>query len=70
MYKTIFSLRRTVAAFAKDTRGAVTVDWVVLTAALVLMVIGVFVIVNEQVLVNAAGGIVVGLGSANDVSIY
>lgn len=34
--------------FAADESGAVTVDWVVLTAAIVAMVLGVFTIITQQ----------------------
>lgn len=43
--------------FRDDERGAVTVDWVVLTAALVGMVIGVFDILQRSVYEDAAAGI-------------
>jgi hypothetical protein len=57
MFKTKFSLRRGAAAFVRDDEGAVTVDWVVLTAAMVVMVTGVFIIINEGVVETAAAGI-------------
>lgn len=57
MFKTINSLRRGVAAFARNEGGAVTVDWVVLTAAMVVMVTGVFIVINEGVVTNASAGI-------------
>ncbi|MXU65339.1 hypothetical protein [Oceanomicrobium pacificus] len=41
------------AAFLDDTSGAVTVDWVVLTAALVGIAIPVIVIVSEGINVQA-----------------
>lgn len=57
MFKTKFSLRRGVAAFVRGVEGAVTVDWVVLTAAMVVMVTGVFIVINEGVVTNASAGI-------------
>lgn len=54
MYMIKLNLRRAVAAFVNGTRGAVTVDWVVLTAALVAMAIGVFVIINKTVVTDVA----------------
>ncbi len=57
MFKTKLNLRRRAAAFARDDQGAVTVDWVVLTAAMVVMVTGVFIIINEGVITNASAGI-------------
>ncbi|MGQ0566160.1 MAG: hypothetical protein ACT4OK_13975 [Gemmobacter sp.] len=50
-------MRRGAAVFVKGEEGAVTVDWVVLTAAMVVMVTGVFIIINEGVVVNASTGI-------------
>ena len=57
MFRSKISLRRIIAAFVRDDRGAVTVDWVVLTAAMVVMVTGVFIIINEGVITNASTGI-------------
>ena len=54
MVKMKFSLRRGAAAFLRGDDGAVTVDWVVLTAAMVVMVTGVFIIINEGVVTNAS----------------
>ena len=57
MFKLKYSFWRGGAAFLLDDDGAVTVDWVVLTAAMVVMVTGVFITINEAVMTNAAGGI-------------
>jgi hypothetical protein len=48
---------RIAATFARRNDGAVTVDWVVLTAAMVVMVTGVFLVINEAVMTDAADGI-------------
>ena len=57
MLKTMIRFRLGAATFAQCEKGAVTVDWVVLTAAMVVMVTGVFITINEAVMTNAAGGI-------------
>jgi len=57
MFNRIFGHRRGIAAFVQGDNGAVTVDWVVLTAAMVVMVTGVFIIINEGVITNASVGI-------------
>jgi hypothetical protein len=57
MFTIKFSLRRRAAAFLRGNDGAITVDWVVLTAAMVVMVTGVFIIINEGVVTNASVGI-------------
>ncbi len=57
MFKTGFNFGRLTAAFMRRNDGAVTVDWVVLTAAMVVLVTGVFLTINQSVLENAAGGI-------------
>ncbi len=44
------SLRR----FLRDEEGAITVDWVVLTAALVGLVLTIFTILTREVYENAA----------------
>lgn len=44
-------------AFAESEAGAVTVDWVVLTAALVGMIMGVFQILTTAVYEDAASAI-------------
>lgn len=44
-------------AFGKNDAGAVTVDWVVLTAALCGLIIAIFTILTESVYENAAQGI-------------
>jgi len=57
MFNKIFGQRRVIADFVRADNGAVTVDWVVLTAAMVVMVTGVFITINEGVLTNASAGI-------------
>ena len=57
MFKTMSLFRQMAATFAKDEGGAVTVDWVVLTAAMVVLVTGVFITINEAVMTDAAAGI-------------
>ena len=39
----------TVRAFARDDRGAITIDWTVLTAAIVLMTIGIFPLLSGAI---------------------
>ena len=48
--------------FLKDESGAVTVDWVVLTAAVVGLAIAAYTAIetNSSTLINAAGGAVAG----------
>lgn len=43
--------------FRKDENGAVTIDWVVLTAAIVALAIAAFAAIGDQTqnLINAAG---------------
>lgn len=48
--------------FARDERGAVTVDWVVLTAALVGVVMTLFTFLTDEIYQNA------GLRIAEDVA--
>lgn len=43
--------------FAESEDGAVTVDWVVLTAVVIAMVLAVFTILTEAVFETAASGI-------------
>ncbi len=57
MFRMNDCLGRWTAAFAQEDEGAVTVDWVVLTAAMVIMVTGVFLVINEGVVTNASAGI-------------
>jgi hypothetical protein len=64
MLKTGISLRRATAAFVRGEEGAITVDWVVLTAAMVVMVTGVFIVINEGVVTNASAGIAVNITDA------
>ncbi len=46
-------LRRKGRRFTRDQRGAVTVDWVVLTAALVVMAFSVFNIITRAIFEEA-----------------
>ena len=57
MIKTILCQVQNATAFTQRQDGAVTVDWVVLTAAMVVMVTGVFLVINEGVVTNASAGI-------------
>lgn len=57
MFKGMIRFFQRPSTFAKLEDGAVTVDWVVLTAAMVVLVTGVFLTINEAVMVDAAGGI-------------
>lgn len=56
------SLAAALRRFAQDERGAVTVDWVVLTAALVGVVMSLFTFLTEEIYQNA------GLRIAQDVT--
>lgn len=49
--------KRKIHVFAESEAGAVTVDWVVLTAALVGMVIALFTILTSAVYEDAASAI-------------
>ncbi|KNG94810.1 hypothetical protein ATO11_05330 [Pseudaestuariivita atlantica] len=53
---------KTMMKFLKDESGAVTVDWVVLTAAVVGLAIAAYTAIetNSNTLINAAGGAVAG----------
>ena len=64
MFKTMIRFRQKAAGFAKGEAGAVTVDWVVLTAAMVVLVTGVFLTINEAVMTEAAGGIAANIQEA------
>jgi hypothetical protein len=64
MRKTGTGLRQGVATFLRGEDGAVTVDWVVLTAAMVVLVTGVFITINEAVMTDAAGGIAANIEEA------
>jgi hypothetical protein len=57
MRRTVFSIGRMAARLVRREDGAITVDWVVLTAAMVVMVTAVFITINEAVLTDAASGI-------------
>jgi Flp pilus assembly pilin Flp len=52
-------VQRAFKRFVADESGAVTVDWVVLTAAIVALAFGVFTIVTQQ-------SVTVGAGHMND----
>ncbi|MEH7829691.1 Flp family type IVb pilin [Gemmobacter denitrificans] len=43
--------------FWRDETGAITVDWVVLTAVVIVMVAGVFVVIQQSVFEDTAGRI-------------
>jgi Flp pilus assembly pilin Flp len=49
--------RRKIHAYTKDEAGAVTVDWVVLTAAICGLIMALFTILTESVYEDAAKGI-------------
>jgi len=49
--------RRKTRAYTNDEAGAVTVDWVVLTAALCGLIMALFTVLTESVYENAAKGI-------------
>jgi cytochrome b subunit of formate dehydrogenase len=57
MIRAFFGLHNQAGRFARDEGGAVTVDWVVLTASMVILVTGVFITINEAVMTDAAAGI-------------
>jgi Flp pilus assembly pilin Flp len=53
--------------FLRDENGAVTVDWVVLTAALVALVMVVFSIIEQGSYIAAANGIAGGVTQAANI---
>lgn len=57
--------KRKIRVFAECEAGAVTVDWVVLTAALVGMILAVFTILTTAVYENAASAINDGIVEAS-----
>jgi Flp pilus assembly pilin Flp len=62
MLKTLFN------RFGRDECGAVTVDFVVLTAGIIFMVIGVFQVLRESLYVDAATAIARGVDQAVEIS--
>ena len=56
-------MKNLINAFVKDEDGAVTVDWVVLTAAIVGIALAIIAVVNKG-LTNAASSIAKGLSDA------
>jgi hypothetical protein len=59
-------VQRQTKAFAASESGAVTVDWVVLTAALCAMVLTIFTILTQGVFESAASAINSGIIEAAD----
>ena len=57
-------MKRSVERFLRDEQGAVTVDWVVLTGAVLLMVMLVMTVVDQGAYVAAAQGISAGVTQA------
>jgi Flp pilus assembly pilin Flp len=57
-------LKKLFERFGKDESGAVTVDWVVLTAGVMFMVMGVFQILQESLYTDAAAAIANGVDQA------
>jgi Flp pilus assembly pilin Flp len=57
-----------IKTFRNDEDGAVTVDWVVLTAAVVAMAIGAYTTIadNSEAMITAAGG----AGAAEQVELF
>jgi Flp pilus assembly protein TadG len=50
-------MRQVYTRFVRDEDGAITVDFVVLTAAMIFMVLGVFTIITPTLYENVAVGI-------------
>jgi Flp pilus assembly pilin Flp len=57
-------LKKLFKRFAKDEAGAVTVDFVVLTAGVIFMVLGVFQVLRESLYTDAAAAIANGVDQA------
>lgn len=57
-------LKKLFRHFAKDEAGAVTVDFVVLTAGVIFMVLGVFQVLRESLYTDAAAAIANGVDQA------
>lgn len=62
--RTLHRIRR----FAECESGAVTVDWVVLTAAIVGMIMALFTILNESIYEETANAIGDRIRTANDAA--
>ncbi len=63
----VVQVRRKLQAFGKDACGAVTVDWVVLTAALCGMIIAIFTVLTEAVYEDTASSISDTIAGAGDL---
>jgi Flp pilus assembly pilin Flp len=59
-------LKKLMVRFGKDESGAVTVDFVVLTAGVILMVMSVFQVLQESLYVDAAAAISNGVEQATE----
>jgi Flp pilus assembly pilin Flp len=59
-------LKNLMKRFGKDESGAVTVDFVVLTAGVILMVMSVFQVLQESLYVDAAAAISNGVTQATE----
>jgi Flp pilus assembly pilin Flp len=59
-------LKNLMVRFGKDESGAVTVDFVVLTAGVILMVMSVFQVLQESLYVDAAAAISNGVEQATE----
>ena len=59
-------LKKLMVRFGKDESGAVTVDFVVLTAGVILMVMSVFQVLQESLYVDAAAAISIGVEQATE----
>jgi Flp pilus assembly pilin Flp len=60
-------MKRMMKRFLRDECGAVTVDWVVLTAAVVALIMVVFSIIQQGSYVAAANGIAGGVTQAVNI---
>jgi Flp pilus assembly pilin Flp len=60
-------LKKLFNRFAKDEAGAVTVDFVVLTAGVIFMVLSVFQVLRESLYTDAAAAIANGVDQAVNI---
>ncbi len=60
-------LKNLIKRFGKDECGAVTVDFVVLTAGVIFMVLGVFQVLRETLYTDAAAAIANGVVQASNI---
>ncbi len=60
-------LKKLFKRFGKDECGAVTVDFVVLTAGVIFMVLGVFQVLRQSVYEDAAAAIADGITEATEI---